>query len=130
MSRKFSINTPQTKTGHYFGLDWFRFLAALTVVFVHTRYVSFVEYGLLDESSKGMMTSAIFALSRLGNEAVIIFFVLSGFLVGGRAVERILNRTFRPNSYLIDRAVRRRTPALSGEPLCPLFSLYRTWSRV
>lgn len=57
---------------------------------------------------------AFYAVTRLGHEAVLIFFVLSGFLVGGKALERIHNHTFNPRSYAIDRAVRIILPLVSS----------------
>jgi peptidoglycan/LPS O-acetylase OafA/YrhL len=96
----------KNKKSHFYWLDLVRFLAALTVVIVHTRAASFVEYGALLASEKTFGATIFFALTRIGNEAVIIFFVLSGFLVGGRALKRISKGTFRPFDYTIDRMVR------------------------
>ncbi len=55
-----------------------------------------------------------YTLTRFGHEAVLIFFVLSGFLVGGKAIKRIRSNTFDIRSYVIDRAVRIVLPLLSA----------------
>ncbi|MDC1505565.1 acyltransferase family protein [Winogradskyella sp.] len=87
-------------------LDLFRFIAAFEVLAAHTRGFLFVEYNALISESKTTFTAAFFALTRMGSEAVIIFFVLSGFLVGGKSIERLNNGTFRNKDYIIDRMVR------------------------
>lgn len=91
---------------HYQWLDFLRLMAALTVVLGHARGFTFEDYGSLEPASQGILTAAFFALTRIGHEAVIVFFVLSGFLVGGRAIERIRNGAFNPRDYAIDRTTR------------------------
>jgi peptidoglycan/LPS O-acetylase OafA/YrhL len=61
-------------------------LAAIMVLVAHVRAASFVEYGALPQEQKSVLVAAIFAASRLGLEAALVFFVLSGFLVGGQRV--------------------------------------------
>ena len=51
-------------------------------------------------------------LCRMGHEAVIVFSVLSGFLVGGRGFERIKDGSMNVGSYAIDRFAR----------ICPLLA--------
>ena len=55
-----------------------------------------------------------YTLGRMGNEAVFTFFILSGFLVGGRGLERMMNGTFRMRDYAIDRSVRIMLPLLAS----------------
>lgn len=57
---------------------------------------------------------AFYTLGRLGNEAVFTFFILSGFLVGGRGLERIMDGTFRMRDYTIDRSVRIMLPLIAS----------------
>ncbi|MCI4663590.1 MAG: acyltransferase [Neomegalonema sp.] len=95
---------------HYPWLDWLRFLAALLVVLVHTRSVSFVAYGELPASDQNPLVAIFFLITRLGDQAVMAFFVLSGFLVGGRAIERLAHGAFRPADYMLDRVTRIMTP--------------------
>ncbi|MCX5637751.1 MAG: acyltransferase [Planctomycetota bacterium] len=105
---------------HFHWLDLFRFIAALTVVVTHTRSAAFVEYGSLAGTDKTLFVNAAYAVTRIANEAVILFFVLSGFLVGGRALERIVQGTFRPADYAIDRFVRIMLPLVPALALTAL----------
>lgn len=89
---------------HYYWLDSLRFLTAFTVLLVHARASSFVEYGALVE--KNIYIAVGFAISRLGNEAVLVFFVLSGFFVGGKVIEKTLKGDFSLSQYAVDRSVR------------------------
>ena len=68
---------------HFLWLDATRFIAAFMVLFSHSRNDFFLPYGELPTDDKGIFTAIFYALGRLGHEAVIVFFVLSGFLVGG-----------------------------------------------
>lgn len=94
----------------FYWLDLMRFLAAFSVVVVHARGMAFVEFGALAADQKSALIAAAYACTRIGHEAVIVFFVLSGFLVGGRAWERIAGGTFRPTDYAVDRFTRIALP--------------------
>lgn len=106
-----SSNQPRD---HFAWIDLIRFLAALMVLVCHYRGAFFVEYGLLPESQQTPLMFFFYSVTRLGHEAVLVFFVLSGFLVGGRAIERISKNQFRPKDYTIDRAVRILLPLMSS----------------
>ncbi|WP_340645158.1 acyltransferase [Phenylobacterium sp.] len=93
-------------------LDWLRFAAALLVVVAHVRARVFVEYGSLTPDSQGLVTQVAFLVTRLGHEAVLVFFVLSGFLVGGRAAERAARGEFRWLDYSLDRVSRIFVPLI------------------
>ena len=103
-------NKPREGAVLYPWLDWIRFGAALQVLFVHARFFTFVEYSDLSPASKNKFSTIGFALTRTGLEAVLVFFVLSGFLVGGKVIERVSNGTFDWKSYSIDRFSRIYTP--------------------
>jgi len=107
------INTNLPKERLYW-LDLFRFIAAFMVLLSHSRGDFFGDYGSLPVNQQGLFTMMFFSFSRLGHEAVLIFFVLSGYLVGGRAIERIKNGTFDVRSYSIDRCVRIFLPLISA----------------
>lgn len=49
---------------------------------------------------------------------MLVFFVLSGFFVGGRAIEKCRKGTFCIKSYAVDRFVRIMLPLLSALLLC------------
>jgi len=95
---------------HYPWLDWLRFIAAMVVFLGHTRGALFVEYGGLPPDQRNPLIAFLFAVTRLGNEAVIVFFVLSGFFVAGRGTVRLWQGKFSIVDYARDRLVRIYTP--------------------
>lgn len=101
-------NPPPRK--HYFWIDWLRFLAAFEVLLCHARIGNWVEWDRYEPSARSTPVFLLFALTRLGVEAVVIFFVLSGFLVGGKAMERILQGGFDLGSYVLERVTRIYVP--------------------
>lgn len=98
-------------------LDLLRGLAAFEVFLSHVRGGSFVEYGALPASEQTHFVAGFFFLSRLGDEAVMVFFVLSGFLVGGQIVRHVQEKRFNLTSYTIDRLTRILVPLV---PACLL----------
>lgn len=115
----------QRKTdGHLYWLDLIRFLAAFAVMACHFRGAFFVEYSALEPEQQTPLIFSFFFITRLGFEAVLIFFVLSGLLVGGRAMKRLSASTFRIKSYVVDRAVRILLPLLASFVLFLPIALY------
>ncbi|ALI53970.1 acyltransferase family protein [Celeribacter marinus] len=108
-----STNTaPTSSTNHIPWLDWMRFLAAFLVLLAHLRGQFFSEWSALEDASRTAFTFLFFSATRLGNEAVITFFVLSGYLVGGRMINRVFAGTFNMKRYIADRSSRIYTPLL------------------
>lgn len=101
-----------TTGDHYQWLDFLRFSAALIVVLSHARGFLFQEYGALPAESRTAAMAAFYAITRLGHESVIIFFVLSGYLVGGKAFQRMASHSFMPSDYAVDRIFRIWIPLL------------------
>ena len=101
-----------------------RFVAAFLVMLAHARTLVFVRYSELDADSQGLLTALGFAVTRFGNEAVVLFFVLSGYLVGGRLWQRCREGTFDARLYAIDRISRIMLPLLAVL-ICTL--LLRRW---
>ena len=60
----------------------------------------------------------------MGNEAVIVFFVLSGFLVGGSSISKMLINKFDVFSYTVDRVVRIYVPLIPALFFSGLVGLY------
>lgn len=108
---------------HMHWLDAVRFLAALFVLIEHARGVAFQSWGDLDADSRTPVVMVFFALARLGTEAVVVFFVLSGLLVGGPGFSRILAGRFQLRDYVIDRLVRLIVPLVPAVALTLLVSL-------
>lgn len=99
---------------HYPWLDFLRFFAAFLVLLSHSRNDFFVRYDLLPINQQGWGAILFYTLGRLGYEAVIIFFVISGFLVGGKGLQRIFDGTFSIKDYSIDRLVRIGLPLIGA----------------
>lgn len=94
-------------------LDWLRFGAALMVVLKHSKDMSFPAFSALPHDSQAQLfTKALYALTRYGDEAVLVFFVLSGYLVGGSTFNRLRLGTFDLWSYASDRSSRILLPLL------------------
>lgn len=111
------VSAHKTPRQKYLALDLLRGSAALAVFLCHVRGASFVEFGALPVSQQTTTVAILFALTRMGHEAVLVFFVLSGFLVGGPAIKRALQQQFDTEAYAIDRVTRIFVPLL---PTCLL----------
>jgi peptidoglycan/LPS O-acetylase OafA/YrhL len=88
-SRITNMNTPSKlpKAARLDNLDLLRGSAAFLVLSGHLRSYIFQSYGELAQES--LPVKAFYFGTGLGHQAVIIFFALSGFLVGGKALEDI-----------------------------------------
>ncbi len=82
-------------------LDFLRWLSALEVMVSHVRDLFFVDFR--DTVSPGLALKLFYFVTGYGYEAVMIFFVLSGFLVGGKVMLDQRAARFSWFSYLIDR---------------------------
>ena len=85
-------------------LDLVRGLAALLVLAGHLRAYVFQSYGEALQMSVAL--KVFYFATGLGHAAVIIFFALSGFLVGGRALQDLRARRFSWSRYLLRRLTR------------------------
>lgn len=92
---------------HYYWLDTMRFVAAFMVLLSHARNTFFPPFDGLPLDQQNILSMAFTLFCRMGHEAVIVFFVLSGFLVGGRGFERIKDGTMHVGSYAIISFARR-----------------------
>lgn len=90
----------------FYWLDSLRFFAAFVVVFSHTCIQFQTNYAGLDSEYHSSIYAILYLLFRCGSEAVLVFFVLSGFLVGGKTIEKLQSGTFSGTQYAIDRTVR------------------------
>jgi len=91
---------------HSAWLDWVRGTAALVVFAAHLRTFSFVVYGSLPAEDQTLLNAVWFAVTRFGHDAVVIFFVLSGFLVGGSALDLARSGRFDVSRYATARIAR------------------------
>jgi peptidoglycan/LPS O-acetylase OafA/YrhL len=63
-----------------------RWLAAFLVVIAHARHLLLVDYKFLQEPN--LAIKGLYFVTGLGHESVVIFFVISGFLVGGLTLKK------------------------------------------
>ncbi len=112
------------KKRHFYWLDWLRFIAALMVVVCHARGYNWVDWGTLDARDHTKAIQLFFAATRMGLEWVNVFFVLSGFLVGGKIIQQSLEKTFDPLSYAIDRVTRIWLPLIPALVLTALIEYF------
>ncbi len=85
-------------------LDWIRGLAAAAVMLSHVRGLFFLDYPELSRKSPAL--SALYALTGLGHQAVMVFFVLSGFFISTSVVFALRERRWSWRAYLINRVSR------------------------
>lgn len=82
------MNPDGTSTAtRYTSFDLIRGISAIAVTASHLRAAMFVDYSELP--SKNIFTNLLYFVTSLGHEAVIVFFVLSGFFVGGSVLKKI-----------------------------------------
>lgn len=86
-------------------LDLSRWFAALLVVVNHARALVLADFPA-SASSGGIPMRALYCFTGLGHEAVVIFFVISGFLVGGSTLQRWQQRGPDLRTYASARASR------------------------
>ena len=101
-SRRSSVSNGSTDADRNFWFDAIRGLSALAVCAGHLRATAFVDYAHVE--NKGVLQKLFYGLTSFGHEAVMVFFVLSGFFVGGSVLKNAENFSFQ--SYAISRLTR------------------------
>lgn len=81
-----------------------RWLAAFFVVIFHVRTLLMVDWR--SASEKNVIYKGVYFFCGLGHEAVVVFFVISGFLVGGVTLDRWANKGPDLASYISARVSR------------------------
>ncbi|KRE72570.1 acyltransferase family protein [Arthrobacter sp. Soil762] len=84
-------------------LDVLRAVAALAVVLQHVRTLVMVDF---DDVAHNPLQTVLYGVSALGHQAVVIFFVLSGFWVGGSLIRSVKRDSFHWSGYLTNRVTR------------------------
>ncbi len=96
------MNQPLVKH-KYIWLDLFRGLAAVEVFLSHLRSLMFKGYGT---GSSGLFKKAFYFFTGFAHQAVIVFFVLSGFFITDTIFRSLDKGKFSPAGYSTDRLVR------------------------
>ena len=79
-------------------LDMVRGVSALAVMVGHIRGLFFLDYR--DLASRSPVVTFLYAVTGLGHQAVMVFFVLSGFFIGGGVLASLNNWSWK--RYLVD----------------------------
>ena len=82
-------------------LDHFRWLSALMVAASHLRNML-----MPDAAHLGPLAAVFYFFTLFAEQAVVVFFVLSGLLVGGVIVRGAREGRFAPGKYAVDRVSR------------------------
>ncbi len=85
-------------------LDLSRWVAAFLVVAEHQRCLMFVDYKTGE--GIGALSKVFYFMTHFGHSAVMVFFVMSGFLVGGKVIDRLKQGAFSWQKYAVDRVSR------------------------
>jgi peptidoglycan/LPS O-acetylase OafA/YrhL len=80
-----------------------RSIAALAVVLSHLRTLTFMDY---DEIPHTVANHVFYGATALGHQAVVVFFVLSGYWVGGSTLRQFACGRFAWRDYAVARLVR------------------------
>lgn len=102
-------------------LDAFRGLAATAVLIGHARNLFFRDW--VHVQHKSPLLACIYAVTVFGHQAVMIFFVLSGLLVGSSAVRSIREHRWSSPRYLVHRILRLEIVLLPALLLCMFWDL-------
>src|SRR5205823_6105371 len=85
-------------------IDMLRGLAAVLVMAGHLRAFVFSTFASLNNPD--VTIKLFYGLTGLGHQAVIVFFAMSGFLVGGKALDDMISGRWSWARYLVRRLSR------------------------
>jgi len=89
----------------YVMFDLIRGISAILVCAGHLRAGMFISYADVAIEEKSLFMAAFYFITSLGHEAVMVFFVLSGFFVGGGILRKERN-CFIFSRYIVERVSR------------------------
>jgi peptidoglycan/LPS O-acetylase OafA/YrhL len=100
-------------------LDLVRGLAAMLVAVGHWRNIFFIDYPGVQQTSRFAHLLAVpYLITSGGHQAVVLFFILSGYLISGSVFRLLRARNWRWGTYLTHRLVRLWMVLLPGLVLC------------
>jgi peptidoglycan/LPS O-acetylase OafA/YrhL len=85
-------------------LDLIRGVSALAVMLGHVRGLFFVDFPFIMNQSPAHR--ALYVVTGFGHEAVMIFFVLSGYFIGTSVIDLVRDRHWSWRLYLVNRLTR------------------------
>jgi peptidoglycan/LPS O-acetylase OafA/YrhL len=102
-------------------LDLIRTAAAWAVMWGHLRTLFFVDFQHLP--NPGWLLGALYFFTGFGHQAVMVFFVLSGFLISATVIKGHLSGTWSWLEYAINRSTRLYVVLIPGLLLGALFDM-------
>ncbi len=102
-------------------LDTLRALAAFLVLFSHWRALLFIDFPEIASHKLRMLLAVPYVLTGAGHQAVIIFFVLSGFLIGSSVWRKTGQQRWDWRDYLLHRLTRLWLVLIPALVLCALW---------
>jgi len=96
-----------------------RGIAALAVMLGHVRGLFFVAYSQV--MNRTTLVGTAYLLTSLGHQAVIVFFVLSGFFISRSVLDSFWRRRWSWKVFLVNRLTRLLLVLLPGLLLCALW---------
>jgi len=93
-------------------LDILRAIAACAVMFGHVRTLFFVDFQHVEVKSS--FISALYFLTGFGHQAVVVFFVLSGFFISSSILRSYAQEEWSWKDYAINRGTRLYVVLLPG----------------
>jgi len=103
-------------------LDMIRGISAIAVLVYHLRGLFFVDFPFL--SRKTVLSTALYGATSYGHQAVIIFFVLSGYFISTSVIGSVREATWSWRTYLVSRLTRLQLV------LFPALLLGAMWDRI
>src|SRR5712691_12850398 len=85
-------------------LDLIRGVSALAVMIGHVRGLFFLDFPFL--ADKSLTYRVLYAVTGFGHQAVMIFFVLSGYFIGMSVIDSVAGQRWSWRVYLVNRLVR------------------------
>ncbi len=102
-------------------LDAIRSTAALAVLLMHARHLFLIDWAQVQ--GKNVLSRLAYAASDFGHQAVIVFFVLSGFLIGPSVLRSIHTQRWSPSRYFLRRFFRLEVVLFPALLLCVAWDL-------
>ena len=97
-------------------LDMARGMAALAVLAGHVRGLFFINYH--DLAHHSLPVAVMYAATALGHQAVIVFFVLSGFFIMSSIADAFEQKRWSWTAYLVNRVTRLSLVLIPSLILC------------
>jgi peptidoglycan/LPS O-acetylase OafA/YrhL len=100
-------------------LDLVRAVAAILVLVEHWRNIFFIDF--MQIKSHRPLFALPYLLTSAGHQAVVIFFVLSGYLISGSVFRMLKRNQWHWPTYLLHRGLRLWIVLIPGLLLCALW---------